>query len=75
MPNWGHLVVCFQRAPCAEILNHLAHDGHMPAHVEVDAGVKLQFHGAETLGQVSPEKWAEFTLRVQTLRRLCASRV
>jgi hypothetical protein len=48
------------------------HINYQAEHVEVDAGVKLLFHGAETLNQVSPEKWAEFTLRVKTMRQMCA---
>ena len=55
---------------------HLArHIGYQAEHIEVDKGVKLLFHGAETLGDVSSDKWAEFTLRVKTLRQLCAPRI
>lgn len=54
------------------------HINFQAEHPEVDAGVKLLFHGAarvRALNQVSPEKWAEFTLRVQTMRRLCAPKI
>ena len=68
-PLEGVLVVELAHSRLARHINFEAE------HVEVNAGVKLLFHGAETLGQVSPEKWIEFTLRVQNLRRLCAPRV
>jgi hypothetical protein len=68
-PLEGVLVVELAHARLARHINY------QEEHIEVDAGAKLLFHGAETLNHVSPEDWAEFTRRMQALRLVCAPRV
>jgi hypothetical protein len=59
----------------AVLVVELAHTRLANAQAEgANPEVGRLFHGAETLDQVSPEKWAEFTLRVQAVREMCAPR-